>query len=786
MSLQCGISTHTEIGYRALEYFRHLEDNNTNNIRELLFRHPDALQAGNPFPDFGFNPLCYNGDFHDESEDTHWGEYVKVAFNYINSNYPTPWDEDTERLVAFLFGIISHQVADINWHSLQGLHDGYLDVLTKISFHGSYGAAHDYADVADDMIGVFEWNVTSYATEWYVPVVDLVEIYKIYYGDTSNKLTEEVVNVCAGMLLVGRLAEQAAGKLLYYEYAKQSPVMLEMFRDYYLGGLDDMAAWTSLVWEQAAVALSGGTQDCDIPHNTLELSCNGTDRMEWVSQMMSRNVVNRPPKFPDLPHRPTPDDLEIVPEGRGVRIRLSEEKRKLWMEPKTKETQRMSKQDDKVPALTLTTRQPYSALGTSLLLDDIDGDGTTDLVVGAPGVVGCVYAIQNVEALEGDQHVIEDVADIKFCKEDFSRFGSSLGLADLNKDGLVDLVVGEPYAGYHELSYEGGVTILFGRLEGGSWGLVEGARVKCAETPCGLGTSISSTEGFVLVGAPYAGLGGYQRGAALALDFDMEVGGVYTVPGDLAWLPGSEGSQDYERSASSLLFSNTEDSFLVGSPMTRVCAQEDCGFSVEDVQAAGKIRSIREGAELAGLVGTREFGGLGASVTFANLTVGGSLDEVLVVSEPGADSDDGGRDQSGRIRLYQDGMFLEEIAAISGEFDVSRFGSVVKEAAGGSGLFVGAPYAGLGLANFGKVYYFNSSTDLPKGDISSQCEATSAPCPARWASAELTLHEEGSMFGGAIASSQSDKGEGGLLVAVAADSSSLGARMAGSVYIYYL
>ena len=58
------------------------------------------------------------------------------------------------------------------------------------------------------------------------------------------------------------------------------------------------------------------------------------------------------------------------------------------------------------------------------------------------------------------------------------------------------------------------------------------------------------------------------------------------------------------------------------------------------------------------------------------------------------------------------------------------------------------------------------------------------------------------MFGSAIASSQTDKGEvnearllkfsyillikGGLLVAVAADSSSLGARMAGSVYIYYL
>ena len=46
--------------------------------------------------------------------------------------------------------------------------------------------------------------------------------------------------MCAGMMLVGRwvarlldqprVAEQAAGKLLYYDYAKQSPVMLDMYR----------------------------------------------------------------------------------------------------------------------------------------------------------------------------------------------------------------------------------------------------------------------------------------------------------------------------------------------------------------------------------------------------------------------------------------------------------------------------------------------------------------------------------------------------------------------------
>ena len=41
--------------------------------------------------------------------------------------------------------------------------------------------------------------------------------------------------------------------------------------------------------------------------------------MEWVSEMMSKNVEHKPTKFPELPDRPTPADLEIVPEGRGVR-----------------------------------------------------------------------------------------------------------------------------------------------------------------------------------------------------------------------------------------------------------------------------------------------------------------------------------------------------------------------------------------------------------------------------------------------------------------------------------
>ena len=36
-----------------------------------------------------------------------------------------------------------------------------------------------YIDVAGDMIGVYEWNVTDYATQWFIPTQDLINIYQV-------------------------------------------------------------------------------------------------------------------------------------------------------------------------------------------------------------------------------------------------------------------------------------------------------------------------------------------------------------------------------------------------------------------------------------------------------------------------------------------------------------------------------------------------------------------------------------------------------------------------------
>ena len=77
--------------------------------------------------------------------------------------------------------------------------------------------------------------------------------------------------------------------------------------------------------------------------------------------------------------------------------------------------------------------------------------------------------------------------------------------------------------------------------------------------------------------------------------------------------------------------------------------------------------------------------------------MGGSAERVVVVGESGADSGEGGRTQTGRVHLYRVGNpphsskvgdVVEEVATISGAYEVGKFGMVVREAAGDSGLLV--------------------------------------------------------------------------------------------------
>jgi hypothetical protein len=51
------------------------------------------------------------------------------------------------------------------------------------------------------------------------------------------------------MLLAGRIAEQELGAILYPVEAIVAPIFLDEIQDYFMGGVNDMAAWTQIVWD---------------------------------------------------------------------------------------------------------------------------------------------------------------------------------------------------------------------------------------------------------------------------------------------------------------------------------------------------------------------------------------------------------------------------------------------------------------------------------------------------------------------------------------------------------
>ena len=147
--------------------------------------------------------------------------------DYFRETYPNPLgNKDAENLIAFLLGITSHQVADVSWHSLSGLKDGMITMLSQTSFNGNWNSAHQYADFGGDILGMLEWNTTM-LDEWYVPTKDLLNIFNAYYDGEDKGLSTNLIQSCALWLLAGRVAEQELGPLVYPAIAVEAPLFLD-------------------------------------------------------------------------------------------------------------------------------------------------------------------------------------------------------------------------------------------------------------------------------------------------------------------------------------------------------------------------------------------------------------------------------------------------------------------------------------------------------------------------------------------------------------------------------
>nr|O70362.1 RecName: Full=Phosphatidylinositol-glycan-specific phospholipase D; Short=PI-G PLD; AltName: Full=Glycoprotein phospholipase D; AltName: Full=Glycosyl-phosphatidylinositol-specific phospholipase D; Short=GPI-PLD; Short=GPI-specific phospholipase D; Flags: Precursor [Mus musculus]AAC77799.1 glycosylphosphatidylinositol-specific phospholipase D precursor [Mus musculus] len=812
-SSSCGLSTHVEIGHRALEFLR-LQDGRIN-YKELILEHQDAYQAGTVFPDAFYPSICKRGKYHDVSERTHWTPFLNASIHYIRENYPLPWEKDTEKLVAFLFGITSHMVADLSWHNL-----GFLRTMGAIDFYNSYSDAHSAGDFGGDVLSQFEFNFNYLSRRWYVPVRDLLRIYDNLYG--RKVITKDVLVDCTYLQFLEMHGEMFAVSKLYSTYSTKSPFLVEQFQDYFLGGLDDMAFWSTNIYRLTSFMLENGTSDCNLPENPLFISCDGRNHTLSGSKVQKNDFHRNLTMFISRDIRKNLNYTErgvfystgswARPESVTFMYQTLERNLRLMLAGSSqKNLNHVSS-----PSASYTLSVPYARLGWVMTSADLNQDGHGDLVVGAPGYshpgrfqIGRVYIIY------GNDLGLPPI-DLDLNKEGIlegfqpsGRFGSALAVLDFNQDGLPDLAVGAPSVGSGQLTYNGSVYVYYGSQQG-RLSSSPNVTISCKDTYCNLGWTLLATDADgdgrhdLVISSPFAPGGRKQKGiVATFYSHPRRNDKELLTLEEADWkVNGEEDFSWFGYSLHGVTVAN-RSLLLIGSPTWKNVSRmaRSSHKKNQEEKSLGKVYGyfLPNRQSTITISGDKAMGKLGTSLSSGYVRVNGTLTQVLLVGAP--THDDVSKmafltmtlHQGGATRMYELAPEKTQpalLSTFSGDRRFSRFGSVLHltdlDDDGLDEIIMAAPLritdvtSGLLGGEDGRVYIYNGMyTTL--GDMTGKCKSWMTPCPEEKAQYVLTSPEASSRFGSSLVSVRS---KGRNQVVVAAGRSSWGARLSGALHVY--
>uniref|UniRef100_A0A452HF73 Phosphatidylinositol-glycan-specific phospholipase D n=1 Tax=Gopherus agassizii TaxID=38772 RepID=A0A452HF73_9SAUR len=726
--------------------------------RKLLLNHQDAFQAGSLYPDAFYPVICRNGIFHYISEDTHWAPFLNTSIHYIRKKYPQPWEEATEKLVAFLFGIASHMVADVSWHSL-GIDQGFLRTMGEVSVHHFVGG---------DVLSQFELDFSYLKADWYVPVKDLLAIYKEYYG--QEVITEGTIIDCTYLLF------------------------LELYQEYFLGGLDDMAFWSNNIFQLASHMLENGTSGCFMPENPLFIECNGEIKQSKEEQ--HKSVISSLTKTIEKNINYTEKGVYFNMQSWAtkslhfINSAFAQNVRKVFAVTHQQSSNHVSK-----PTASYFLKSPYARLGWAMASGDLNQDGYEDLVVGAPGYsrlghvqIGRVYIIySNPSGLPPVNMDLDKEADqVLEGFQPSGRFGSAIAVLDFNEDGVPDVVVGAPSVGSQNLTYTGAVYVYLG-ITGRGLSPWPNITIICQHTFCNLGWSLLAADidgdgkSDLVVGSPYAPGGGKQRGFVVAFysHFNRSDKGLLSVE-DANWMV--KGEKNYAWFGYSLFSHQLKNKtlLLIGSPTWKSCIGLGCYSSLDTKQSVGKVYGYNPPSTLSwfSITGDMDRGKLGSSLASGFMSVAGIPREVLVVGAPTSDSTSrivfisSVLHQAGTVLMYDltDGAKPSLLSTFSGDRRFSRFGGDVHlsdlDSDGLDEIIVTSPLRTEDITSVlfggeaGRVYIYNGN-QTTSGHVTDNCKSWTSPCPE-------------------------DSVRKLIKVVVAAERSSVKARLSGRLFMYTL
>jgi len=608
----CGLSTHIEVAHRGLSIATTSNDTALLVLRRIALENEPAFHAGTAFPDLFFSP-CGGPD--DLSERTHWIPFIETSVEFIREKYGADmsvWNQQARELVSFLMGVLSHQVADVLWHSL-GIEQGLIRAMANVNFHGEYDPSHAVADNLDDSIIYFDMSLKSQnrLKPWNVPLTDLMEILSRF--QPSANVSSETVSRCFMLqfslqvlesLILDKMFKVNIPENLFA--GARSHFLSSNFYDYHLGGMESMAIYTVKGWGSLERMLINGPSSCTLNNNPLFVKCSEKSALRFQDFGESKDV----PRGFRLTARLQARRLEIFKLITGVqnfegfaRARSSGDGR-LTLEstarkPENRPFVRKYSVSPAAGIIVAKGTEEYSFLGQSMIDADLNGDGITDVVIGSPGNNQVIIRLGPVGG-----NTKPKSSQILHGPRPYESFGTSVAVMDINMDGLPDVAVGAPRS-----RFKGSVYIYYGTngdynsvpdgeirghdVESDDWEFLGTAMVGAS-----LCTGDMDGDGFsdLVISSPLSNRPDPQSGSVYLVLAKRRPNPIGTVLlGDIAnWY--THGRVPYSwfgkriRAVGADKLGIRKGLILVSAPYERICATEGCqSFQPNDVQSVGKI-----------------------------------------------------------------------------------------------------------------------------------------------------------------------------------------------------
>ncbi|KAG1113988.1 hypothetical protein G6F42_014312 [Rhizopus arrhizus] len=503
----CGIAVHNEVTFRSLENF--IPKSPLQQLyKDDLLDSASYTQAGSFFPDWGYQCLGNNQQSEDAHWPTFIKTAVNyIRETYPATQFHT--DTHVKGLISFVFAIMSHGMADVKWHSLSGLQDYFIVAMAKSDFHGNVEESHIAADAGAEFTLRHSNKLSYLNETWKVPVNDIIEVYKRLYEPSGKRVPlASHIQYCMAAAFAASKIDVEFGQLMFGYYGSKSPFLIEELYDYYRGGIEDLSGGVSDCYPELINAFENGAehghpdtlcasyffstrkaetarttskratcldhgfqspyrsntkhsinniyQDYDATTGVLTLTVNKTKQIQAVkhddmlphitttvvSPTLNNNNYKKHAAIQQPFGRPVFNSIPATNAGKA-----SINKHQCLS---------LHEEQESTSKITLTIPMSSSRVGHQIVSGHFSSIGTDDdpmdIAISAPfyyedGLqTGAVFLLNsNLQAANIDTDIRNVSHTILHGDTHHGRFGWSMAVLDLNKDGIDDLAIATPF-----------------------------------------------------------------------------------------------------------------------------------------------------------------------------------------------------------------------------------------------------------------------------------------------------------------------------------------------------